>query len=350
MKKKFCVLLTIILAWNNLWAFDNHHEQNRNNEKVIVAYVTAASPIIPNPKYITHINYAFGHINKSFNGVIIANGNRLKKITLLKKKYPKLKVLLSIGGWGSGRFSEMAANSKYRKEFANNCKRIIKEFDLDGIDIDWEYPTSNDGGISSSPKDTENYTLLMRDLRKAIGKHKLLTLASSASGKYINFPTIIPYIDFINIMSYDMGVPPKHHSALYPSEKSGDMTCNTAVTNHLKAGVPSNKLVLGMPFYGRGGKYFPDFKEYKNMKYYKKGVRECWDDIAKVPYLVDKTGTLIFSFDNPRSLAIKCQYIIENNLLGGMFWEYNGDNEEGELRRTIYDKLILHPQESKKDF
>lgn len=77
----------------------------------------------------------------------------------------------------------MAANEQYRLSFANDCRRAIEQFQLDGIDIDWEYPTSSAAGISSSPDDTQNYTLLMRDLRKAIGPDKLLTLASVYNGK-----------------------------------------------------------------------------------------------------------------------------------------------------------------------
>ena len=80
----------------------------------------------------------------------------------------------------------MAADSQKRHSFANDCQRVVKQFNLDGIDIDWEYPTSNAAGISASPEDTNNYTLLMRDIRKAIGNKQLLTLASVFNGNYID--------------------------------------------------------------------------------------------------------------------------------------------------------------------
>ena len=96
----------------------------------------------------------------------------MRQIVDLRKQKPELKVLLSIGGWGSGRFSEMAANDEYRRAFAADCARVVKEFALDGIDIDWEYPTSSMANISSSPDDTENFTLLMQDIRAAIGNEK----------------------------------------------------------------------------------------------------------------------------------------------------------------------------------
>lgn len=315
--------------------------------KVVVAYVTSWSEVMPDPQYMTHINYAFGHVNESFNGVKIDNEERLRQIVDLRKQKPELKVLLSIGGWGSGRFSEMAANDEYRRAFAADCDRVVKEFALDGIDIDWEYPTSSMANISSSPDDTENFTLLMQDIRAAIGNEKELTLATVASARYIDFKAILPSVDFVNIMAYDMASAPKHHSALYPSGHSGDITSDGAVTAHLKAGVPPSKLVMGMPFYGRGGDGYPSFQDYNKVGNTDTQYTEKWDEVAQVPYLADKNDTLVFGFENPRSLAIKCQYILDKDLLGGMYWDYSGDNEQGDLRRTVAENLLGKPHKVK---
>ena len=317
------------------------------DSKVVVAYVTSWSEVMPDPQYMTHINYAFGHVNESFNGVKIDNEERLRQIVDLRKQKPELKVLLSIGGWGSGRFSEMAANDEYRCAFAADCDRVVKEFALDGIDIDWEYPTSSMANISSSPDDTENFTLLMQDIRAAIGNEKELTLATVASARYIDFKAILPSVDFVNIMAYDMASAPKHHSALYPSGHSGDITSDGAVTAHLKAGVPPSKLVMGMPFYGRGGDGYPSFQDYNKVGDTDTQYTEKWDEVAQVPYLADKNDTLVFGFENPRSLAIKCQYILDKDLLGGMYWDYSGDNEQGDLRRTVAENLLGKPHKAK---
>lgn len=326
-----CALLGLCLAGNAA----------APEKKIVVAYVTSWSQIMPDARTMTHINYAFGHVNDTFDGVRIDNPERLKQIAALKKDYPELKVMLSIGGWGSGRFSEMAADNKFRKSFAKDCQRIVKKFGLDGIDIDWEYPTSSSAKISSSPDDTDNFTLLMRDIRKAIGKKKLLTLASAASAKFINFRAILPYIDFVNIMAYDMANAPKHQSALFRSEISGRRTADESVKAHMDAGLPVEMLVLGMPFYGRGNnKEFPinyDFHE----KGYSDEYTEKWDDVAKAPYLADKDGKMVMGLENTRSLAIKCQYIWDNGLLGGMYWEYSNDNEQGDFRRTLCEELML---------
>lgn len=89
-------------------------------------------------------------------------------------------------------------------------------------------------------------------------------------------------------MAYDMASAPKHHSALYPSGHSGDITSDGAVTAHLKAGVPPSKLVMGMPFYGRGGDGYPSFQDYNKVGNTDTQYTEKWDEVAQVPYLADR--------------------------------------------------------------
>lgn len=310
------------------------------DEKVVVAYVTSWSEIMPDPKYMTHINYAFGHVSESFDGVGIANPERLEQIAHIKDNAPTLNVLLSIGGWGSGRFSEMAADSLKRLSFANDCRRVVDQYGLDGIDIDWEYPTSNAAGISASPDDTANFTKLMRDIRNAIGTDKQLTLATVDNANFIDFHGILPYIDFVNTMSYDMGNPPYLHSALYDSKNTNGHTTDASVHAHMAAGVPPSKIVVGMPFYGRGEGPFHSFSDYGKMTKLPEGYSEEWDDDAKVPYIIDAEGKLVLGFENARSIAIKCNYINDNNFHGAMYWEYSGDDENNTLRSTVADNIL----------
>lgn len=310
------------------------------DDMVIVAYVTSWTNEVPDPTTMTHINYAFGHVNDTFDGVRIDNPDRLRMIVGLKSKNPALKVMLSIGGWGSGRFSEMAASDKNREAFATDCARIVKDFGLDGIDIDWEYPTQSSAGISSSPDDTANFTLLMRDLRRHLGKKKLLTAATVCDAKYIDFVSCVKYMDFVNVMAYDMGNPPKHHAALFPSPVSSHMTTSQAVEAHLKAGVPANKLVLGMPFYGRGRRDDNGLKEYNRTGIFPKGYEKKWDDVGKVPYIANESGELVHGYENTRSLSAKCQFLLDHHLKGGMYWDYASDNSQGDERTTLYLSLI----------
>jgi len=319
---------------NVVWNYD----KVEFGKKVIVAYLTSWKDIMPNPAYVTHINYAFGHVKETFKGVRIDNEDRLRSIVNLKKTFPALKVLLSIGGWGSGRFSEMAADDNNRKQFVADCQRVVEAFNLDGIDIDWEYPTSNAANISSSQADTKNFTLLMRDIREAIGAKKLLTLASVASAEYINFRDVEPYIDFVNIMAYDMDIPPHHHNALFRSERAGEITCEESVNAHIKAGIPIYKLVMGMPFYGKGNSKEIGAVDYKSLDRQTK-FQVKWDEVAKVPYLVNAKGELIYTYENLKSLTFKCKYILDRNLLGGMYWSYEDDDEEGAMVKTVYNIL-----------
>lgn len=306
-------------------------------EYVVVAYVTSWTNEIPDPFVMTHINYAFGHVNETFDGLRIDNPGRLSDIVALKDLNPDLKVMLSVGGWGSGRFSEMAADSLKRLSFAHDCMRAVERFGLDGIDIDWEYPTSDMAGISSSPEDRENFNLLMRDLRALLGPYKLLTLASSAYAEYIDFHSCMRYIDFVNVMAYDMADAPKHHSPLYSSDNTKGSS-EGAVKAHIEAGVPVSQLVLGVPFYGRGGEVMKS-RDYKDIVAEGEFV-EMWDETAMVPYLADKDGNLVLGFDNPRSLTMKCKFIKENGLRGCMYWDYAGDNESGDLQKVLAIELV----------
>lgn len=307
-------------------------------QKVIVAYVTSWTTDIPDAKFITHINYAFGHVSDDFMGVRIDNPERLKELVTLKTQNPDLKVLLSIGGWGSGRFSEMAGNENTRNKFAQDCLQKVKEFQLDGIDIDWEYPSSNAAKISFSPSDIENYTLLMKSIRREIGELKLLTLASSADAKYIHFKEIEPIINYVNIMTYDMANPPFHHAGLYRSNFTQWLSVNEAVNSHVTAGMPLNKLVLGMPFYGHGSDGIASFIDYHQIVELR-GYTEKWDADAKAPFLEDKNGKFVCTYESPQSIKIKCNYILKREMLGAMYWDYSGDTNDGILRKTVYEAL-----------
>lgn len=340
--KKACTTLLAMTAMVSVscTATKNVNESATNDDsKVVVAYVTSWTDVIPDPTLMTHINYAFGHVSESFDGVGIHNPDRLKEIVALKEANPDLKVLLSIGGWGSGRFSEMAADSTLRASFAADSRRVVDEYGLDGIDIDWEYPTQSSSGISSSPDDTDNFTLLMRDIRSAIGADKLLTLATVASGEYIDFKSILPYIDFVNVMSYDMGNAPLHHSAIYPSENTGRMTAHTAINSHIMAGVPPTKLVLGIPFYGRGAGDYSGYQNFRDFEV-KDGYEAKWDSVAASPYIADAEGRLVLGYESPESAKLKCDYVIDNDLKGVMYWEYSGDDDNKTLATLLADNII----------
>ena len=313
--------------------------KHKDDGPVVAAYVTGWNEDMPMPdcSVLTHINYAFGKVNKTFDGVTVQRPERLRQLAELKRDQ-EIYVVLSIGGWTAGGFSEMASTQRRRKLFAKDCKRIVKEFGLDGIDIDWEYPSSSEAGIISSPADIDNFTQLMRELRKALGKEYLLSCATVADAKFVDFRAIEPYVDLVNIMMYDVGNPPYHHAALYRSEMSGRVTAQEALQAHLDAGMPANKLVLGVPFYGRSVKGFGD-TSYGALKK-RTDVTRRWDDIAKAPYLVNDEGECVCTYEDEESLAWKCKFIHETGMRGAMYWEYRCDDEVGTLRNTVWNGVM----------
>ena len=314
--------------------------KHKDDGPVVAAYVTGWNEDMPLPdcSVLTHINYAFGKVNKTFDGVTVQRPERLRQLAELKRDH-EVYVVLSIGGWTAGGFSEMASTQRRRKLFAKDCKRIVKEFGLDGIDIDWEYPSCSEAGIISSPADIDNFTQLMRELRKALGKDYLLSCATVADAKFVDFRAIEPYVDLVNIMMYDVGNPPYHHAALYRSDKSGRVTAQEALQAHLDAGMPVNKLVLGVPFYGRSVKGFGDTAYGALIK--RTDVTRMWDDVAKAPYLV-KDGEFVCTYEDAESLAWKCRFVKETGMRGMMYWEYRCDDEAGTLRNTVWTGITSH--------
>ena len=316
---------------------------------VIVGYATYWDKTMPDPTLLTHINYAFAHIKSDFETLDIKEPSRLQKIAALKSSNPGLKVCLSVGGWEAGNFSEMAADATHRQNFCNNCLAAVNQYKLDGIDLDWEYPTSSSAGISSSPDDTRNFTQLVKDLRTTLGKDKLVTMASSASAKYVAFKDFIDYMDFVNIMTYDMGKPPYHNAALYKSSSTKN-SCDESVALHFTAGVPYDKIVLGIPFYGHGnGNEFPtDCVDYNEINY--SGFTQRWDDVAKVPYLVNISGTMVLSYDDEISVGLKAEYVKTKGLKGAMYWNIEADDADWTLSKAIAARLIdWKPAETPED-
>jgi chitinase len=331
--KKYFVYLFILTLFSACSPKESENMKEKQ-EHIVLAYVTSWTDIMPDPSHLTHINYAFGHVNETYNGVRIDNEDRLRAIVDLKKQKPSLKILLSIGGWGSGGFSEMAAVRTLREAFAADCKRVVDEFELDGIDLDWEYPTHTwHPNVASSPEDYGNYTLLCIDIRKAIGPDVLFTMATLADADpIIDYETLVNYKDFFNIMTYDLAMlrptdPPGHQGGLFRSDKTLRISCEEAVNNHVAAGIPINKLVLGILFGGRGQRVPNPLPE---------GYTHQWDDVAKASYITNAEGEFIRSFECLRAIEHKCEFVKERGMLGAMYWSYSNP----EFSQAVYDGLI----------
>jgi chitinase len=299
----------------------------------------------------------------------------LKQLNLLKQRNRNLKVLLSIGGWTytntNKHLDAPSSTPEGRKKFADTCVRLIKDLGFDGIDLDWEYPQDTQQGenmlllLQATRKAMDDYaTHLVESHQQTTRPHFLLTIASSAGKEnYQNYPLsrLAPVLDFINLMGYDYSgawdTNAGHQSSLYMSKSCP--TCTpfdtvSVIQDYMAAGVPSDKIVLGMPLYGRAftntdgiGKPFQGVGEgswengiwdYKELP--RPGAREYYDEEAGATYSYDNSTMTLVSYDTPENAVRKAKFIEMNNLGGAMWWELNGDKTGSDsLITTVVNEL-----------
>jgi chitinase len=329
----------------------------------IVAYVTGwvAPPDIAATK-LTHINFAFGKIDATGQVVLPHPGVPLQLAHLrsLKAQNPRLKILLSVGGWEAEGFSDAASSAASREKLARSVVALLREQSLDGVDLDWEYPGQSVAGIKSRPADKQNFTALLREMRAQLDDASaarrredryLLTIAS-ADREYFDFTEmdrLHVYLDWINVMSYDFfnSLTPTtgHHAGLYASAFAapGDRNADASVQQHLAAGIPPQKLVLGVAFYGRGFAGVAPLHDGVNQRYERfesahpyaelvdkfidrDGFVRKWDAQAQAPFLWNAQTRAFITYDDPQSIAIKAEYVRTHRLGGIMFWELSQDS------------------------
>jgi len=344
---------------------------------MIIGYVFARTNIHDiGADKLTHINYAFALVSK--DGEIVLNNPdapaRLSQLQALKAKNPSLKIILSVGGWGADNFSDAALSDSSRERFAQSAIGLIKRYALDGIDLDWEYPGQPGPGIKYRLEDKENFTNLLKTLRQQIdtlsnerrrrGTDRYTLSIASAAGdyfKYTEMDKLHTYLDWINIMSYDFYTSSArttgHHTGLYRSLSGGRSNdyAEASVNQHLAAGIPPRKLVVGAAFYGRSfsgvklennGLYQP-YDHYAGQHSYsvlardfinKQGFKRMWDDAAKAPYLWNANSATFITYDDPESLKAKAKFVKSHRLGGIMYWEHGHDRAEL-LLTAIFENL-----------
>ncbi|GHN01778.1 hypothetical protein WSM22_32670 [Cytophagales bacterium WSM2-2] len=300
---------------------------------------------------LTHIIFSFCHLK----------GNRLQvdsredsvtiqKLVALKKVNPKLKVMLSLGGWGGcAPCSDIFSSAKGREEFASSTLALNQYFQTDGLDLDWEYPTiEGHPGHAFKLSDKENFSVLVKILREKLGNTYELSFAAGGFKKYleesVDWKIVTPLVDRINLMSYDLvngySTVTGHHTPLF-SDKNTSESTDFAVQYLINHGVPANKIVIGGAFYARVWENVPDvnhglyqsgkFKGAVDFKNYSKefspenGFQYFWDDVTKSPYFYNSQKKLFATGDDRKSIRLKTQYTIDKKLQGIMFWELTLD-------------------------
>ncbi|HET7705281.1 MAG TPA: glycoside hydrolase family 18 protein [Thermoanaerobaculia bacterium] len=319
----------------------------------IIAYVRGRTDIGRiGAEKLTHINYAFGKVSPEGEVVIEEDAPaHFSQLNALKARNPRLKVLISIGGWGADNFSDAALTDESRQKFARSAVALIDRYALDGVDLDWEYPGQPGPGIKFRPEDKQNFTLLLKTMREHLGS-RLLTIAS-AGGRYFDhteMDVLHQYLDFVNVMTYDFAGSwsdvTGHHTPLFRSASTPDRHASVDfIEQHLRAGIPAKKIVLGVAFYGRSWKgageasngFAQPFEAYDVDVPYSRLVSEYltspaferfWDAAARAPYLWDRTGRRFVTYDDPQSLREKARFVRERGLGGVMYWEHSHDPEE----------------------
>ncbi|WP_308709562.1 glycosyl hydrolase family 18 protein [Marinoscillum pacificum] len=288
-----------------------------------------------------------------------------------------VKVMASIGGWSMCKhFPEMAADPAKRATFVADCQKLINT-GFDGIDLDWEYPGPYSGmNFTGTQADFENFKILVQEIRAAIGPDKLITAAFSADPVKLagfDWAALSNTIDYFNMMTYDFNGGfsdiAGHNAPVYSYDGAESPTFNWQSTYNalMSYGVPAAKINFGIPFYGRGvvtdgtaALNAPTLKRQETVQpdgpistasdftnwprdvydgtpnyYYIKqqalgsgsGWTRHWDNQAQVPYLTK--GNFFLSYDDVKSIGIKADYIVNNNLGGTIVWTVYGDLEIG---------------------
>jgi chitinase len=292
----------------------------------------------------------------------------------LKARASQVKVLASVGGWGgSDPFFHVANNAARRERFAASVATFLRSHPgFDGVDIDWEHPTSNgsaNGVALGTPADGQGYADLMHSLRKALdglsaetGRPYLLTAAINTAAALVdkvNYRDAAKALDLVFMMSYDFYGPwtptAGHHSALRSRDAQGDDSLAGGLHTMLKAGVPAAKLVAGVAMYGRGftgvvppapGASFNGAKRegvfagtdgsmpYREMAlccldaqgHGTRGYQVIHDKQADAYALWNPRTHVYMGYDDPRSVLSKARFVVDQGLAGVFAWEYSQDN------------------------
>ncbi len=349
----------------------------------VAAYFNGGMPVkdIPAAK-LDVILYAFGEPDAEGDCAAPTPAQRrtFRQLRRLRREHPGLKLLVSIGGWDAApEYSDIALKPASRARFAASCiRRFIVHQGFDGIDIDWEFPVH--GGMNRSrPQDRADATALVRALRArldALGattqRHYLLTLASPAGswqqgGAYsvtdsYDLAALAPLLDWFNVMTYDMNNifsplsgfnAPLAADPQDPSPQPARARDNlrSAVRLYESHGVPPQKIMLGVAFYGRGftgvssrraGLYSRYTGGYPETPW--KSVRRWltdghwvrhWSDTARAPWLYNARRRLFFTYDDPQSMAIKAGFIRRAGLRGAMIWVLGEDDPHNGLLNAL---------------
>jgi chitinase len=346
--------------------FNDVSKAQEGKQFAVIAYYMDGADEVDNYQVekLTHIIYSFLHLEGSVLKVNPEDSISITHLVSLKKRNPRLKIIVSLGGWGGcPTCPAVFSTEEGRSEFSNSVRTILEHYGADGLDLDWEYPgLASVPGFEFSPADRPNFTLLVKKIREVLGKEYELSFAAGGFKDFfiysVEWDKVMQYVNYVNLMTYDIvngySNQTGHHTPLFStSRQEGSVDFTVRYLDSI--GVPRNKLVIGAAFYARVYKNVADtnyglyqsceFSDYVNFKdfntYFAKGSGfiNLWDSEAEAPYSYNKGKRLFATYDDKHSVALKTQYIMRKKLGGIMFWSLNGDNYKDGLLQIIDDTI-----------
>jgi len=364
MKKGFIGTIVLVVFLFVIFSFSRKQiDRKDKREMAVIAYYIGNSKAIDNypVKKLTHIIFSFCHLKGNRLNVDNAGDSAtIKKLVSLKGGNTKLKVLLSLGGWGGCEFcSPVFSTEAGRQEFAQSVKVLNDYFGTDGIDLDWEYPAIEGyPGHKYQSVDRNNFTALVKAIRSSLGDQHEISFAAGGFNDYlkksIDWKEVMPLVNNVNLMSYDLvngfSITTGHHTPLFSTASQVESTDN-AIRYLIAAGVPAEKIVIGAAFYARtwervnnvnnglyqAGKFksFVPFRQFDKQLSPDSGFVFFRDTIAKAPYSYNAPKRIFATFDDKLSIRHKSQYVKDKGLRGIMFWELTLDEYENGLLDVI---------------
>ncbi|XP_058464835.1 acidic mammalian chitinase-like [Malaya genurostris] len=317
------------------------------------------------PALCSHALYAFLGIHE--NGTVaildywldVSLGN-FQKFNELKKTNVNLKTLATIHG-SSATFSRVAADSGLRWQFAESARDLCIQYGFDGIDINWEFP----GTAAGENDDKTNFVHMLSDLREVLSSSGLMLTAAVGAAQFraqqsYDIPSVSKLVDFLSLMTYDFNGSwdnfTGHNAPLFdgPSDRTNfqrTLNVNHSVMYWLQQGAPKDKVVVGIPLHARtftltnsdnywlrdaaSGPGLPgqftntagSMAYFEICPFFTRKWARHWEDTQKIPFGV--TGNQWIGYDDVETAKLKCDYIIQHDLAGGMVWSIERDDFNG---------------------
>ncbi|KAL0959763.1 hypothetical protein HGRIS_011453 [Hohenbuehelia grisea] len=317
------------------------------------------------------------------------------KALVAAAKGKNTKIVLSVGGWtGSYWFSKSVSSAANRAKFVSALAKAVKDYNLDGVDIDWEYPNSEGAGNPYSSSDSANLLATLKAIRSALGASKIISAAVAhhpwlgANGRPLsNVSDFAAQMTYVNIMNYDVsgGLAPPGPNAPLGNSSSTALTAEGALAQWTAAGFPASKILLGLPLYGyvikssatsiqrdvyktakvdgssgaqtlsKAANVAGDLSGYmgsqvafnqllaagalkkQDGKYVgTSGYKRGWDTRSSTPFLYNTSKTTFVSYDDPQSLGLKAAFAKKSKMAGCFTWSM--DQDDG---TTLQDSIRL---------